>query len=157
MKKMKSEVLIIVFLSTIVSYNLASQTLCDTANHDQEVELFVVSENMPFPNLTSTELEEILNSSIQLTNYSSLPEKIAITFIINCKGEAFDYKFHVALDQDLQNKIENLLKTRLIWTPGEHDGIPVDFSKSLMIKVQNDQFSVHNLEPQNNRKKRNKK
>lgn len=157
MKKMNSEALIVIFLLTMVSCDLRSQTLCDTTSHDGEVELFVVSENMPVPNLTANDMEDILNNSVQPTNYSNLPEKIPITFIINCKGETFDYKFHVELDKDLQNKIEILLKTKLVWTPGLHKGFPVDFSKSLMIKVQNSQFSIQNFESQNNKKKKKKK
>ncbi|MBU1369584.1 MAG: hypothetical protein KJ578_04140 [Bacteroidetes bacterium] len=152
-----TNIFLLIFLK-IAIHSVFGQNKCDTTQYGENEEIFVIVEIMPTPNITSKQLEIILNSSIDLNEYpDDLKKPIYITFIINCKGEDFNYKFHTQIDQKLQVKLNNILKSNLNWTPAYHNGEPVDISKNIKIEIVNNQFQVPDFENQKRNKKSRKK
>jgi hypothetical protein len=99
-----------------------SQVLCDTISNG----IFTVLENPAKPNLTDAELEEKLNNSIKPSLFDNYKvEYIYIYYIVNCKGESFNYKLYsrkdgkVKLDtvSDFQQHIISSMQSLLSFTP----------------------------------------
>lgn len=135
------------------------QSLCDTA---QEVRIFTACEIMPSSNITFEQLAGILNQSIDITKHViPIGETIFLSFVINCKGEAFDYRFLNLDDEELKNSIINIFKSNLVWTPGMvksgNKTKVIEFQKHVYIVIENNQFNLYSDNPETNTKKGKKK
>ncbi len=128
--------MIIVILAT---NSLHGQTRCDTLHED----IFVILEHPPIPNISYKELEHILNTSVNLNDFVR-PEGniIYLNFIINCKGEAFNYKTLKPINNILLEKLIQTLQSNLNWKPGMQNNKPVDFAKTLVISTEEGEFKI---------------
>jgi hypothetical protein len=147
MKKLNLLTILVVLTGTIV----LGQTRCDTIGDD----IFFVTEEMPKLNISIDQLEDILNNSIDLNKYSRPDGNVIyVNFIINCKGEDFDYKIIRPVDKGLEKQLLSILETSMIWTPAKQRNKPVDFSKSFEIRLDGNRFNVLD---ENEQKRMNKK
>lgn len=130
-------ILTILFLLT--STIVLGQTRCDTIG-DQ---IFSVTEDMPTSNISIEQLENILNNSINLSEYPQ-PDRnvIYLNFIINCNGEDFDYKVLRPIDKGLKNKLLPIIESNMTWTPAKQLNIQVDFSKTFEIRLDGNRFNI---------------
>jgi hypothetical protein len=95
------------FILTILSG--FGQSLCDTV--DGEVTIYTYLEKMPSSNLTFGQLENIINETIDLTNYNlSEGDTFIISFIINCNGEDTDFKIYHLENEDLKGRLIKIFK-----------------------------------------------
>jgi len=128
--------------------NLNGQTFCDS------LEIFVVSEVMPKPSITYSQLEEILNNSISL-NGILLPKNgiIILSINLNCKGEVINYRSLYELDSELKDKIIQTIKSSIHWTPAKQANKNVDFWIIMKIIVDNGEFNILDDKEFNKRRK----
>jgi hypothetical protein len=150
---------LLTFIISLMIMSVSGQSLCDTA---QEVRIFTACDIMPSSNITLEQLADILNQSIDL-NKHAIPhgETIFLSFAINCRGEAFDYRFRNLEDEELENSIINIFKSNLVWTPGmmkrENKTKVIEFLKYVYIVIENNQFKLYSDNPKANTKKGKKK
>ena len=152
---MRKIILIIIALLTIDS--LSAQTLCDTRSGM----ICIAAEHPPKPNLTDNELEKELNSFIDpslLESYKA--DYLYITFLVNCKGEDFDYKLAKRQDgkaqKDSLSNFQEVFLTKmqslLTWSPatieikekGKQIEKAVDFQGSYTIHFDGSKFHILN-------------
>jgi len=129
---------IVIFLT---NQGIIAQTRCDTIDSS----IFVLAEEMPEPNITMSQLSSVLNESIVLNKYQvSNGDSIYVNFIINCKGEDFNYKVirPVKIDKDFEQELLSILKNTVIWRPAIQNGKAVDFSKTITILIENNKFHI---------------
>lgn len=121
--------------------NLFGQKRCDTLRTDM---IFTVTEVSPKSNITYEELENLLNNNINIKEFEKPPgDMIYLTFTINCKGEAFDYKFFRSVDKKLQDNILGVIVNNMNWMPAQQSSRKVDFQKNISIKIEkNNKFNV---------------
>lgn len=114
---------------TILTLSVTNaQTRCDTINDD----IFVVTEEMPQSNISFSELELILNSSVDITKFPHPDGNVVyVGFIINCYGEDFDYKVLKPIDKELETQLLSLIQSNMTWTPAKQRNRPVDFNKTI--------------------------
>ncbi len=140
-----------IFISLIINQS-NGQTRCDTISTD----IFVYTEVPPMPDITYEQLEKILSSSIDITDYNApVGNMIYLSFVINCKGEDFDYFMHQQVDSKLKDKLIQIIQSNMSWTPAKHGGKEVDFQKSISIKIEGNQFKI--LDQDNKKRKMKKK
>lgn len=138
---MQRTLLAIIFLFFIYN-SLYGQRRCDSSRVDK---IFIITEIMPKSNITLDELETLLNQEINANEFSVLQgTMIYLSFIINCKGESFDYKFLRPVDEKLQDKLLTIIKTNINWKPGSQNGRLVDVQLTISIKFENNKFIVQN-------------
>lgn len=152
---MKTIILLIVAFLTIDT--LLAQTLCDTRSGM----IWVAVEHPPKPNLTDKELSIKLNSFIDpklLDSYKS--DFLVITYIVNCKGEDFNYKLaneqNGKVQKDSLSNFQEVFLTKmqslLSWSPGtieiKENGKQiekaVDFQGSYTIRIDGSKFHILN-------------
>jgi len=157
--KEKTMKTLLTFIISLMIMSVNGQSLCDTA---QEVTIYTVCDIMPSSNITFEQLADILNQLIDL-NKHTIPygETIFLTFLINCRGEAFDYRFRNLEDEELKNSIINIFKSNLVWTPGMikigDKTKVIEFDKYVYIVIENNQFKLYSDNPKANTKKGKKK
>ena len=123
----------------LTMYPLSGQTRCDTTKK----EIFIATEELPMPSISYDQLALILNNSINLNDYNPPQEDlIYISFIINCKGEDFDYKTFKPIDNNLTNILFKTIKSNLTWTPARQNKQEVDFQKMLILSIENGKFHI---------------
>jgi hypothetical protein len=151
----------IIFLMNFSS--VIGQTLCDGSLIDSTSHIFSVVETMPKPNLLKKQLEPILNSSINLAKYG-LAEgtKIYLGFIVNCKGEDFDYKVLRPVNDAFEEKLISVIQSNLEFKNGSQRGHAVDVALTYQIVVKNGSLNILDEQEiqnnnQNKRKRRKKK
>lgn len=111
---------------------VVGQTRCDTIS--EEIAMF--TEEMPESSISNDQLEEILNSSIDLNKYSVEDGVVIyINFIVNCRGEHFDYKVLKPVDDVLESEVLSVLQSNVMWSPGKHHDKEVDVLKIMQIRV----------------------
>jgi hypothetical protein len=132
----------------LTSALLSGQSRCDTL----QKEIWVATKEPPRPSVSYDQLVLILNKTIDLSNYDAPKENIYINFIINCKGEDFDYKSLKSIDNRLMEVIVKTLRSNLTWIPAKHNNQNVDFGQTLTIKIENGKF--RELSDSNGTKKR---
>jgi len=120
-------------------------------------------EHPPQPTITDAELELKLNSTISptsLANYHA--DYLYVTFIINCKGEDFDYKLAKRSDglliQDSTSEFQlaflSNFQSFATWKPGLNTVMekgkpvekPVDFHGSYILKVEGNKLHILNTQ-----------
>lgn len=127
------------FLVVLIGTTVIGQTRCDTVRED----IFHVTEEMPTLNISIEQLEDILSNSIDLNQYARPDGNVIyINFIINCKGEDFDYKVLRPVDKGLEKQLLSILKTSTTWTPAKQRNKPVDFSKTFEIRLEGNKFNI---------------
>lgn len=130
------------------------QTRCDTVAK----QTFVITEEMPTPNISYEQFEEILNSSIDINKYQLTKENIIyISFIINCRGETLNYESHKSIDEELDNELISIVKSYLTWSPAKQRNQPVDFSKTIGIRIEDDKLIIVRDKEPEGKKKRSKR
>jgi hypothetical protein len=123
-------------------------------------------EHPPQPTITDAELELKLNSTISptsLANYHA--DYLYVTFIINCKGEDFDYKLvkrsNGLLLQDSTSEFQRTFLSNFqsfaTWKPGLNTVMekgkpiekPVDFQGSYTLRVDDNKLLILNKKEKN--------
>jgi hypothetical protein len=132
----------------LTSSLISGQSRCDTL----QKEIWVATKEPPRPSVSYDQLVLILNKTIDLSNYDAPKENIYINFIINCKGEDFDYKSIKPIDSRLMEAIVKTFRSNLTWIPAKHNKQNVDFGQTLTIKIENGIF--RELSDSNGTKKR---
>lgn len=139
-----------------------SQTVCDTTGN----RIYAYLEHPPQPTITDAELELKLNSTISptsLANYHA--DFLYVTFIINCKGEDFDYKLAKRSDgllfQDSTSEFQRTFLSNFqsfaTWKPGLNTvnekgktvEKPVDFQGSYTLRVDDNKLHILNKKEKN--------
>ena len=152
---MRTTILLIVAL--LIIDTLSAQTLCDTKSGM----ILFAAEHPPKPNLTDNELEVKLNSFIDpslLESYKA--DYLYITFVVNCKGEDFNYKLSKRQDgkaqKDSLSNFQEVFLTKmqslLTWSPatieirekGKQIEKAVDFQGSYTIRIDGSKFHILN-------------
>ena len=144
--------LLILFLLSVTGY---SQSLCDTTNGMA----FAFSEQPPKPRMTDRDLETSLNSSIDMASLNvDHADYLFVMFIINCKGEDFNYKLakrvngltKVDSTSELHKNLLDNIQTLQSWTPGLHYKfiknkrvqVPVDFQGAYTIQINKNKLHI---------------
>ena len=142
------------FFFSLLTTLAIGQTRCDTTDSG----IFIITEVLPTPNITYGQLENLLNTSIDINEYTR-PDRnwIYLSFIINCNGEDFDYEIYGPIDKKLQDKLIQIIKSNVSWTPAKQRGENVDFQKNFPIKIEGNQFKILDQENKNQKKKKKKK
>jgi len=129
------------------------QTRCDTVTEH----IFVVAEEMPTSNISIDQLEDILNSSIDINKYPRPDGNVIyVSFTINCNGEDFDYKVLRPIDKRLENQLLSIIQSNMTWTPAKQRDRQVDFQKTFEIRIDNGRFNIMDDKEQKSNKKRKK-
>jgi len=139
-------------VSQLLALNTATgQTRCNTGDA-----IYVVTEVAPTAGFSYSDLEVLLNSSIDLGLYT-LPDNglIYVSFIINCKGEVFEYQVARPIDKDLEEQLLPLLRRAMSWTPAKQLNIPVDLRKTIAIGTEHNRFEI--MQREENARKRKKR
>jgi len=136
----------IVILST--RNELYAQSYCDTSAGP-----FVVCEEPPLPNISFSQLEDIINSSIDLKNeHINEGDIIRIFFIINCKGEDFNYRTLQPADSTLKDKLFKTIHSNIKWTAGKQAGRKIDFQQQILLSIVNGKVVILNENDKKNQK-----
>ena len=132
------------FIILLLNFSyINGQTLCDGSLPDSTKNIFVITDTMPEPNLLKSELEPILNSSINLTKYNLVEgTNIYLGFIVNCKGEDFDYKILRPVNDAFERNLISVTKSNLTFKNGSQIGRPVDVSLTYHIIVENGMLNI---------------
>ena len=129
--------LIIATILISSAYDLIGQSRCDTSNV-----IFVFTDVPPKIDKSFNELEMIINREINLNAYNLSEKDFAISFIINCKGEDFDYKVLKSNDDDFNKVLTECFMRNIYCTPAEHGGKKVDFSFVLSIRIDQNRINI---------------
>lgn len=131
---------ILVASCILLFFNVAmGQTRCDTIQE----EIFMVLEVRPEPSVSIAQLEEFLNSSIDLSEYAVEDGVVFyINFIVNCHGEHFDYKVLKPVDEKLESEILSVLQSHVTWSPGKQRDKEVDVLKIMQIRVEKGSLQI---------------
>jgi hypothetical protein len=129
----------ILAISNVIKRNdLYGQSSCDTSASP-----FVLCEDPPLPSISYSQLEEIFNSSIDIKNeHINDGDIIRIIFIINCKGEDFNYRSLQRVDTTLMDNLFKLIHSNMKWTPGRQGGRKIDFQQTIPISIENGKFRI---------------
>lgn len=137
---------------------VSGQTLCDGSFLDTTSHVFVLVDAMPEPNLLKRQLEPILNSSINLDKYD-LAEgtKIYLGFIVNCRGEDFNYRVLRPVDDAFEEKLISVIQSNLEFKNGSQRGHPVDVAFTYQIIVENGLLNILDEEEIQNKNQKKRK
>jgi hypothetical protein len=126
------------------------QSFCDTAAGP-----FVACEEPPISNISFSQLEEILNNSIDI-KYEQINDGdiIRIIFIINCEGEDFNYRTLQPVDSTLKNKLFKTIHSNMKWTAGRQAGRKIVFRQQILIGIVNGKFVILNDNDKKGKKKK---
>ena len=132
------KILLITLTSFLLASNIYSQIECDSSS---STDIFIASEIRPAANITAIDLENILNSSIDLTKYE-LPKElnVKVYFIISCDGTDSSYRVKNLDNKELEYSIVNVLKTNIEWTPAINQGRYVNFQNTLPLRIKDNRF-----------------
>jgi hypothetical protein len=140
----------------LVSATVFSQIRCDTTTSD----IFtIITEHPPTPALTDSELEILLNNSMDITEFNlNDADHFYVIYFINCKGEDFNYKLYIntntsnKLDtiSEFSKKLRDNIQSLQSWTPGIIKDVkngkpfdrPVDFQGSYALRVDNNRLHI---------------
>jgi len=144
MIRIKFIILITILIAVNVfvpNHKVIAQTRCDTLDES----IFFVTEVLPEPSISLSQLSSVLNTSIDLNKYQ-VPNgfSIYVNFIINCKGEDFNYRVikPEQIDENLERELLTTIQNTLTWSPAMQRGKGVDFSKTINILVENNQLNI---------------
>jgi len=127
----------------IIYSNVIGQTKCQKDRQDGFSEIFTVTEIMPTLKTPVDELENKLNNEILLKEYNvNEGQALYITFIVNCKGEDFDYKILRFENELFANKFTECLKNFSDWTPGYQKEGPVDVQVNIKFEIKDNKIRL---------------
>ena len=135
--------------------NSFGQSRCDTTKE----EIMCWTEKMPVCDISLETLENKLNQVLKPQNYQiENGSNFGINFIVNCKGEDFNYEIHRLDCKEFNEKLIAYWKEYTNWTAGEFRGEKIDISVGFGIEVNKNSLKIlgkRNWEKQQ-RKNRNK-
>jgi hypothetical protein len=148
-------VILLIIINTIAILStrndLYGQSCCDT-----KAGPFVICEEPPLPNISFSQLEEIINNSVDIKNeHINNGDIIRIFFIINCKGEDFNYRTLQPADSTLKDKLFKTIHSNMKWTAGKQAGRKIDFQQQILLSIVNGKFVI--LNDNDKKGKKNKK
>jgi|GEM_PF-2863651 len=127
----------------IIYSNVIGQTKCQKDTQDGFSEIFTVTEIMPTLKTPVDELESKLNNEISLKEYNvNEGQALYVTFIVNCKGEDFDYKILRFENELFANKFTECLKNFSDWTPGYQKEGPVDVQVNIKFEIKDNKIRL---------------
>lgn len=136
-RKLVLWITILTIIVLLTSNGLKGQTCCDSSG------VFFICEELPLPSISLSQLEEILNSSIDIKNeHINDGDIIKLIFIINCKGEDFNYKTLQPIDSTLKAQLIQNIHSNIKWTPGQQAHRKIDFWQTLSISIENGKFRI---------------
>ena len=131
----KLPVLIASLLLTLV--NLSAQCGCDSR------EVFVIAENPPKPNISYEQFEEILNHSINLSDFPSPKDNvIQIRFLVNCKGDVCNFTSLLPIDNELKENLSQTIRSQVHWIPARQASRIVDCWTVLTMRIEGGKFKI---------------
>jgi hypothetical protein len=146
-----------IIISLILTLNIYAQKTCvDSEN------LFVITDTMPEPSPSLASIEQQVNGKYSTTECGLVEnDKFLVQFTLNCEGQDFDYNAMKFNKEPLECDLAEFLQSTLNWTIAKQRDKEVDFSGTLVFKVENSTFillseSVNNT-TENKKKKKNKK
>jgi len=153
MKSAKAFILLIIGL--LISFNSEGQSRCDTVSE----EIFFWLEEMPESGISLDELEIKINEVLNPEDFNIENDvSFYVFFIINCKGEDFEYQVYGLDNEEFNKKLIGFLKEFTNWAPPKlHDDIRVDVKSSYSIKVQDNSFNILDEKEQKRENKRKRK
>jgi len=93
--------------------------LCDGSLPDSTSQIFVVVESMPIPSIPIKQMESQLNHTISLVKFNlNDGTRFFLSFIVNCKGEAFHYILLRNDNKELESVITEYFTSNINWTAG---------------------------------------
>jgi hypothetical protein len=129
-------IIVILFLNGTI---IVAQTPCSDGG------LFIVAEIPPSSEISNSQLEELLNTSINLNNLS-IPNghTTRIMFTINCKGEDFGYFVlnSQTIDSTFMERLFLVVHSNVHWTPAKQGHYYVDFRGDVTLKIENGKFII---------------
>lgn len=134
----------------------AQETCVDSEN------IFVVTETMPEPSPSLASIEQQVNAKYSTIKCGLVEgDKFLVQFTLNCKGEDFGYKAMKFNKEPLECDLAEFLQSTLTWTVAKQRDKEVDFSGTLVFKVEDSVFvllseSVNNTTDNKKRKKKKK-
>jgi hypothetical protein len=130
--------LIISTLLVLFSIDLIGQSRCDTSSHT----IFVFTEVPPKMDKSIEELEIIVNRELNLALFKLEEKDLACSFIINCKGEDFDYKIFKSNNDGFNKVLVECLMRNINCTPAEQGGKKVDFKFVFNIRIDKNKINI---------------
>lgn len=119
------------------------QTLCDGTLPNDSIHMFIIVESMPEPQLSESQLENILNASINVKQYGLADgTRIYLGFIVNCKGEDFYYHALRPVNDSFEKKLISEVQNNMTWKNGTQRGLAVDVRLTYSIIVENGLLNI---------------
>ncbi|MCK5029399.1 MAG: hypothetical protein KAR57_07190 [Bacteroidales bacterium] len=149
---------IYIFLITglLFSLNSLGQSRCDTVSED----IILWLEKMPERGISIDELEIKINEVLTPHDFRIENDVVFyVFFIINCKGEDFDYQVYNLDNKIFNEKLIEYLKEFTNWAPPMLHDRSADMQASYSIKVHDNSFNILDEKERRreSRKKRRKK
>jgi len=146
---MKAQTLtfILVIFPTILIAQLPYQSLIDSsAACIPSYGHFFIVEEMPRPQLSLDEIENLLYQNVRFKKKElDIEGEIYIQCMVNCDGDPGDYQLsqHPSALTDVGNQIIEVLRTDSIkWNPGKQRGKSVDVFMLIQIEVTKGDFKI---------------
>ena len=127
----------ILVILTTQSNNLIGQFRCDTSSQ----EIFVYTEVLPKMDKTINEIEIYANREIDLGKYDLKEKDLAISSMINCKGEV-TYNVLKCNNVEFNRDLIECFMRNIKWTPAEQGGKKVDFSFVFALRIENNRINI---------------
>ena len=120
--------------------HIHGQERCIGSNTDPIV---IFAEVLPVSSITLDALESIINGSMNVNDFERpAHDMIYLTFTINCKGEALNYKYLRPVDPKLQARLIGVFTENLSWKPAYQNGRALDFQTTIAIKMEESSFNI---------------
>jgi len=127
-------------LLLLTGEDLPGQSFCDTTAGP-----FIVCEEPPVPHISFSQLEEILNNSINIKSEHIIEgDIIRIVFIINCEGEDFNYRTFQPVDSTIKAMLFKTIHSNMKWTAGRQGGKDIDCQQQIHLGIVNGKIVVLN-------------
>jgi hypothetical protein len=108
---MKHAILIVLTLSCYCTFG---QTLCDGSMPDSTTNMFIITEVMPKQSLEGDQMDFMLNNSINIGQYNLTDgTSIYLHFIVNCRGECFNYSVLRPVNNPFEEKLISVFQTNI--------------------------------------------
>ncbi len=137
---LKSKYIYLILIITLVfKLNSFGQSRCDTTT---EV-IMLWTERMPVCDISLEILEDRLNEVLKTENYQIDNGSVfGISFIVNCKGEDFNYEILKLDCKEFNEKLIEYWKEYTNWNAGEFRGEKIDIKVSFGIQVKKNVLEI---------------
>lgn len=125
----------------ILTQNSYGQSRCDTTSGT----IAYLLENIPECNVSIDDLEIKINNTFNPRDYD-IPNdlKFYIHFIINCKGEDFEYRVYNLENETFNKQLIDLIQGETKWSSLTSNNRPIDIGYSYTIIVEKEEFNLLN-------------